>query len=106
MAYQQSTTGQVLTSAAMNIVGDSTVNVFDSSTQRNSSISSPSEGMVSYLKDTNAIEYYDGSSWAGIGDIVGVTVTAPLTGGGTTGTVAVGLDQGNASLILHNQVFS
>ena len=106
MAYQQWTTGEVLTSAAMNIVGDSTVNVFDDASARSSAISSPSEGMVSYLKDTNAIEFYDGSSWAGIGDIAGVTVTAPLTGGGTTGTIAVGLDQGNASLILHNQVFS
>ena len=63
MAYQQWTTGQVLTSAAMNVVGDSTVNVFDSATARNSAISSPSEGMVCYLKDTNAIEFYDGSSW-------------------------------------------
>ena len=24
------------------------------------------EGMVSYLKDTNAVEVYDGSSWVGL----------------------------------------
>ena len=64
MAYQQWTTGQVLTSAAMNQVGDSTVNVFADSSARSSSITSPSEGMVSYLQDTNALEVYTGAAWA------------------------------------------
>jgi hypothetical protein len=95
MAYQQWTTGQVLTSAAMNIVGDSTVNVFDSATARNSSISSPSEGMVCYLKDTNAIEYYDGSSWSGIGDITAVNAGTNIdvtSGTGPVPTVALAID--------------
>ena len=46
------------------------------------------------------------SGWtANAGDITAVTVTAPVTGGGASGSVAVGLDQGNASLLLHTQVF-
>ena len=69
MGYQQWTTGQVLTSTAMNQVGDSTVNVFADSSARSTAISSPSEGMVSYLQDTNQIEIYTGAAWAGIGDI-------------------------------------
>ena len=95
MAYQQWTTGQVLTSSAMNIVGDSTVNVFDSATARSSAISSPSEGMVSYLKDTNAIEFYDGSSWTGIGDITAVNAGTNIdvtNGTGPTPTVALAID--------------
>lgn len=39
------------------------------------------------------------------GDITAVTVTAPITGGGTSGSVGVGLNQANASLLLHTQVF-
>jgi hypothetical protein len=95
MAYQQWTTGQVLTSSAMNIVGDSTVNVFDSATARNSAISSPSEGMVCYLKDTNAIEFYDGSSWSGIGDITAVNAGANIDVTSSTGpipSVALAID--------------
>ncbi len=95
MAYQQWTTGQVLTSAAMNVVGDSTVNVFDSASARSSAISSPTEGMVSYLKDTNAIEYYDGSSWGGIGDITAVTAGTNIdvtSGTGPIPSVALAID--------------
>ena len=39
------------------------------------------------------------------GDITAVTVTAPITGGGTSGSVEIGIDQGNASTILHSAVF-
>lgn len=95
MPYQQFTTGQVLTSAAMNIVGDSTVNVFDDATARNSAISSPSEGMVCYLKDTNAIEFYDGSSWSAIGDITAVNAGANIDVTSSTGpipSVALAID--------------
>jgi hypothetical protein len=39
------------------------------------------------------------------GDITAVNVTAPVTGGGSSGAVSIGIDQANASLILHSQVF-
>ena len=54
--YKQWTTGAVLTSSDMNTyVGDQVVMVFASSSASSSAVSSPTEGMVSYLKDTNAI---------------------------------------------------
>ena len=72
--YKQWTTGAVLTSSDMNTyVGEQVVMVFASAAARSSAVSSPTEGMVSYLSDTNAIEYYDGSSWGGIGDITAVS---------------------------------
>ena len=95
MGYQQWTTGQVLTSTAMNQVGDSTVNVFADSSARSTAISSPSEGMVSYLQDTNQIEVYTGAAWAGIGDITAVSAGANIdvtSGTGPVPSVALAID--------------
>ena len=94
--YKQWTTGAVLTSSDMNTyVGDQVVMVFASSSARSSAVSSPTEGMVSYLKDTNAIEYYDGSAWGGIGDITAVNAGTNIdvtSGTGPTPTVALAID--------------
>jgi hypothetical protein len=95
MGYQQWTTGQVLTSTAMNQVGDSTVNVFADSSARSTAITSPSEGMVSYLSDTNQIEIYTGAAWAGIGDITEVAAGANIdvtSGTGPVPSVALAID--------------
>ncbi len=94
--YKQWTTGAVLTSSDMNTyVGDQVVMVFASSSARSSAVSSATEGMVSYLKDTNAIEYYDGSSWGGIGDITAVTAGTNIdvtSGTGPVPSVALAID--------------
>ena len=56
--------GDVLTAADVNTyIMQQQIMVFASSTARNSAISSPSEGMFAYLKDTDELVYYDGSSW-------------------------------------------
>ena len=94
--YKQWTTGAVLTSSDMNTyVGDQDVMVFASSSARSSAVSSPSEGMVSYLSDTNAIEFYDGSSWTGLGDITAVNAGANIdvtNGTGPIPSVALAID--------------
>jgi len=60
--------GEVLTAANVNgYLMDQTVMVFDDSASRGSAIPSPTEGMVAYLKDTNALNYYDGSAWQVVG---------------------------------------
>jgi hypothetical protein len=62
------TAGEVLTAA--NVQGflmDQTTMVFDTSAARGSAIAAPTEGMVTYLKDTNELSFFDGAAFVAIG---------------------------------------
>lgn len=94
--YREFQANEVLTAANVNTyLMEQTVMVFDDSAARGSAIGTATEGMVTYLKDTNATEYYDGSAWQGIsnpGDITAVTAGTALTGGGSSGDVTLDFD--------------
>jgi len=58
---------EVLTAADVNgYLMDQTVMVFDDATARDAAITAPTEGMLSYQKDTDAITKYTGSGWISI----------------------------------------
>lgn len=100
LGFKTFTTGEVLTAADVNGYLMQGVLVFASEAARNSAITSPQEGQFAYTKDNNSLWYYTGSAWAAsgaTGDIEGVTVSSPLTGGGTSGTVNVGILSGTTS---------
>jgi hypothetical protein len=68
LGFKEFTTGDVLTAADANgYLASQVVMVFASAAARTSAITSPQEGMISYLKDTNSTEYYSGSAWVAIG---------------------------------------
>jgi len=100
LGFKTFTTGEVLTAGDVNGYLMQGINVFASEAARNAAITSPQEGQFAFTKDTNSLWYYSGSAWVAsgaAGDIEGVTVTSPLTGGGTSGTVTVGILSGTTS---------
>jgi hypothetical protein len=80
--YKLFNTGDVLTAAQVNTyLQEQVVMVFASAAARTTALSGVlAEGMVSYLKDTNATEVYDGSAWVGIGNSGDITEVQAGTG--------------------------
>jgi hypothetical protein len=68
-------TGDILTAADTNgYLMSQTVMVFADSSARSTAITSPQQGMVTFLKGTNSMEYYTGSAWTPVD-----TGASPLT---------------------------
>jgi len=93
LGYIEFATGDILTAAAANgYLASQTVMVFANAAARTSAITSPQEGMFSYLKDTNATEYYSGSAWVAIGgagggkvlQVVNATYSTAVTSSSST----------------------
>ena len=75
LGYKEFTTGDVLTAADANgYLASQVVMVFASAAARTSAIASPQEGMISFRKDADAMEYYSGSAWVAVD-----SGTSPLT---------------------------
>jgi hypothetical protein len=89
LGFKTFTTGEVLTAADTNGYLMQGVLVFADSAARSAAVTSPQEGQMSYLKDTNATEYYSGSSWVAVGASGGgMTLLSTTTLSGTTTTIS------------------
>lgn len=70
MPFLDFTAGQVLTADQVDTyLMRQAVMVFDDSTARSSALGTVvAEGMVSYLKDINRLQKFDGSNWSPVGE--------------------------------------
>jgi hypothetical protein len=68
MAYKVFANGFPLQASELNnFLMNQTVMVFASSAERASTLTAPTEGMITYLQDTNALQSYNGSAWVAVG---------------------------------------
>lgn len=66
--YRTFNAGEVLTAAnVQTYLMDQAIPVFNNEAAATAAIPSPSEGQFRFLKDTDAFEYYTGSSWSAAG---------------------------------------
>jgi len=69
MAYKVFTNGGVLPASDVNdYLMRQSVMVFTSAAARTAAITGPTEGMLSYLEDTNRFQYYSGTAWVDLTD--------------------------------------
>jgi hypothetical protein len=71
LGFKTFNTGDVLSAADTNGYLMQGVLVFADAAARTAAITSPQEGQVSYLKDTDVIQTYSGSTWATVGGASG-----------------------------------
>jgi hypothetical protein len=98
MAYKVFSNGSVLNASDLNdFLMRQSVIVFSSSTSRASAITSPNEGMITYLEDTNVYQFWTGSAWtnltsqAGVLQVVSSVKTDTFTTTGSTFVDVTGL---------------
>jgi hypothetical protein len=85
LGFKTFTTGEVLTAADTNGYLMQGVNVFANAAARTAAITSPQEGQMSFLKDTDSTEFYTGSAWASVsGGGMTLLSTTTLSGASTT----------------------
>lgn len=89
LGFKTFVSGEVLTAADTNGYLMQGVLVFANASARTAAVTSPQEGQYSYLKDTNALEYYDGAAWVGqpIGDITALTAGTGISITSATGPI-------------------
>lgn len=77
MAYKVFQAGEVPTAQDFNTyLMRQSVMVFPTVAARDAALTAPTEGMVVYIESTNALLFYDGAAWTGVGVAPGGPITA------------------------------
>jgi len=78
----------------INIIDE--IQIFDSSADRTTQVPSPFEGLVTYLRDSNIVEYWDGTMWRPVGGAATYDTDAPS--GPMTGALWIDADGSSSQL--------
>ena len=103
LGFKTFSTGDVLTAGDTNGYLMQGVWVFADAAARSAAVTSPQEGNISYLKDTNSTEYYSGAAWVAIGAAPASASYSLINTGGTSlsgGTTTVSGISGMSSLLI------
>jgi hypothetical protein len=84
LGFKTFATGDVLTAADTNGYLMQGVWVFANAAARSAAVTSPQEGNMSYLSDTNSTEYYSGSAWVAISGSASAASYSLINSGGTS----------------------
>ena len=93
LGFKTFVTGDVLTAADTNGYLMQGVWVFANAAARDAAVTSPQEGNMCYLKDTDALQSYSGSAWVAVGGTASFNTARNVvaTAESTTSTSFVGL---------------
>jgi len=91
--WQTYATGDLIDATTFQtFIQDQVIQVYADSSARDTALgTNDAEGMFCFLKDTNTLQFYDGSAWTnfiGDGDITAVTITTSATSGLSGGATA------------------
>jgi len=90
LGFRTFSAGEVLTAANVNnYLMQQAVMVFDDDSARSSSLGTAvSEGMLSYLKDSDVVQVYNGTAWAAVDTEITSIAGSAITGEITTATIS------------------
>jgi hypothetical protein len=98
LGFKTFATGDVLTAADTNGYLMQGVWTFANAAARDAAVTSPQEGNMCYLKDTDAVQYYSGSAWTAVGGSGGMTLLSTTSLSGATTTIS-GISQSYKTLV-------
>jgi hypothetical protein len=89
LGFKTFATGDVLTAADTNGYLMQGVWTFANAAARDAAVTSPQEGNMCFLKDTDAVQYYSGSAWTAVGGAGGgLTLLSTTSLSGATPTIS------------------
>jgi hypothetical protein len=80
LGFKDFTTGEVLTANDVDGYLMQGVWTFANAAARDAAVTSPQEGNMCYLKDTDAVQYYSGSAWTAVSAASASALTKIVTG--------------------------
>ena len=101
LGFKTFVTGDVLTAADTNGYLMQGTWVFATAAARDAAVTSPQEGNMCYLKDTDAVQYYSGSAWTAVAGASGSLTLLSTTSITAVSTTISSISQSYKNLLIY-----